>query len=224
MAGASYDRYNAYVALPQIEKDVAEVKELVKKGGGDSSCPFPVNSVLMFDDETDPNDIWTGTNWETIGSDCYLIGQSASKTAGTTGGSNTVSLTTDNLPKHSHSTPSHGHGFTQPSVTGGSCDITSSGSHGHQMYYKDSSMGSSSGNVPTTYGNCTGSWAVGGASNPIRTDTGEHTHSVPAHSHTVSGGAVESGGSGTSGETGSSSASITIQPSYYSVAIWKRTE
>ena len=83
----------------------------------------------------------------------------------------------------------HGHDHTNPSVTGGSCSITSSGGHTHTITnkYTNSQLASGS-NSPRfrTDGNTSTTNFSSIASN-----TGTHTHSVPSHTHTVSGGSVD---------------------------------
>ena len=82
----------------------------------------------------------------------------------------------------------HGHDYTNPSVTGGSCTITSSGGHSHTItsYYKQSNAASGSArNTPNTGASSATNLAT------IASNTGTHTHSVPSHTHTVSGGSVD---------------------------------
>ena len=111
------------------------------------------------------------------------VGKDGSHALGTTGGSETVTLT-----KEQSGLPAHGHGFTQPTVNGGATTTGGGGGHSHSWngYYT----------IPRR-------WDAGDevkarsrtkiSSDPTDTSTNSvanHTHNQVAHTHSVSGGAV----------------------------------
>lgn len=93
----------------------------------------PVGTVMSFADDTDPNKIWSGTNWEKFGEGRVLIGAGTYTENGTTytykvgdtGGEAKHQLTTDEMPSHSHS------GWA-----------SSVGDHSHKYYGSDDNNGS----------------------------------------------------------------------------------
>lgn len=61
---------------------------------------YPIGSIYISTDETSPAEIFGGT-WERI-KDTFLLAAGDTYEAGETGGSATHTLTTDEMPKHSH--------------------------------------------------------------------------------------------------------------------------
>ena len=68
---------------------------------------YPVGSIYMSttDDTVEKVQNKFGGTWVKYAEDMTLVGASSSKAVNTTGGSSTVTLTTDNLPSHSHVIP-----------------------------------------------------------------------------------------------------------------------
>lgn len=62
---------------------------------------FPVGSIQIFQNNTNPNKIYPGV-WEKIAPGKVLLGSSASYPLGTTGGTDSIALTVENLPSHKH--------------------------------------------------------------------------------------------------------------------------
>ncbi len=141
----------------------------------------------------------------------YVLKTISSGTGGsTTAAGNTGSTT---LTAAQSGVPAHGHGFTQPSVTGGgvSSGITG-GSHNHAVANSYLPNGSSY------------KWAVNTTSaggDQIVTETGgSHNHDLPSHTHTVSGGAVSQNTAQNASEGHSHTAGM---PQNIGVYVWKRT-
>ena len=77
-------------------------------------CPyFPVGSIYMSVNQVNPTEFFGGT-WEQI-KDTFLLACGSTYSAGATGGSATHTLTTNEMPSHTHSISSsgaHTHTFT----------------------------------------------------------------------------------------------------------------
>lgn len=62
---------------------------------------FPVGFILTLYNHTDPNDIYAGTTWVRI-TNAFLWATTSGGTIGQTGGSQTHTLTVDEMPSHTH--------------------------------------------------------------------------------------------------------------------------
>lgn len=71
---------------------------------------YPVGSIYMSVNDTDPSTIYGGT-WEQI-KDRFLLASGDTYENGATGGSATVTLTTNQMPSHTHTQNAHNHTFT----------------------------------------------------------------------------------------------------------------
>ena len=109
--------------------------------------------------------------------------------------------------------PAHGHGFTQPTVNGGGItNGISGGGHSHSLS-----------NNTNVWRNDGGSANIASGSSTRRAQItislsgdGSHTHTLPSHTHSVSGGAVQN-------HTGAAASSAhNIMQSYKDVYIWER--
>ena len=67
---------------------------------GEKVNPYPVGSIYMSVNSTNPATLFGGT-WESIGGR-FLLGANSTYRAGTTGGEATHTLTVDEMPKHQH--------------------------------------------------------------------------------------------------------------------------
>jgi len=77
--------------------------ELIDVGGGTSiDAVYPVGSIYMSVNSTDPGTLFSGTTWEQL-KDRFLLGAGDTYTAGTTGGEATHTLTLQEIPSHNHS-------------------------------------------------------------------------------------------------------------------------
>ena len=136
--------------------DVKVYGQLLKEYIVDSI--YPVGSIYMSVDSTSPATLFGGT-WSQL-QNRFLLGAGSSYTAGNTGGASTVTLTTSQIPSHTHT-------FTGSSAT------TSSDSHTHTV---PNTKGDNSGS-----GNKCESWATASASGrTVTTSSDSHTHTVTA--------------------------------------------
>ena len=117
---------------------------------------YPVGSIYLSTVSTNPNTLFGFGTWVAFGTGRMLISADGTYTAGSTGGAATTTLSTTNLPSHTHTF----------SATTGSTDL----SHTH-TYGSASNWGSGSANAFDARNN--GSYTTSGASVNMN-----HTHSV----------------------------------------------
>ena len=198
---------------------------------------LPSGSIIMYSGPWNFDDTGLGINtllgWALCNgnngtpnlSDKFVMGTTSSSSLGGTGGANSYSLTTAQLPSHNHSfttdsAGSHSHSFTTNSAGSHSHSIciSSAGSHTHSYYINPQQCccGSSS-SCQVKYGNT--STQTGSA--------GSHTHSASSGSagdHSHSGTTNTTGSHGHSGTTASvgSGASIDNRPSFIQLAFIMR--
>lgn len=204
-----------YFGKTEDDKDIA-TKEYVDKSMKENipinkkemlKMMIPVGEIKEFGTDINPNiDIpdWVdvGWTWEPYAEGLTTVGKKEGDSLfGSVGGE--VGSRDAIVVSHSHTTPAHSH-----TIGGGSCTASSAGNHRHVIYAKAYDRGS--GSVQTTTPQNSSS-----DNNRNSAYAGAHTHPVPAHSHTVSGG------SGTSGSTGSTGTDKNIQPSIV-VSKWIR--
>ncbi len=170
---------------------------------------YPVGSIYLSVANVSPAEFVGGT-WESISSGRVLMGASTAHPAGETGGAETHTLTTDEMPSHTHSQlsmdsqGSHSHdrgdmniwGYTRWDCWHGSVyGAFSNGDSG--VHKKGTGTDSASPDAGANF-NANQSWDGS-------------TNSAGGHSHTV-----------TLNNTGSGNAHSIMQP-YLSVYMWKRT-
>jgi len=144
---------------------------------------------------------------------------------GKTAGAKTVTLTTSNLPSHTHSAPSHNHDASHNlsvadggghSHTPGSLvvSILANGAHTHTFASGGNHDNTTTGGSANRASNLsTGTTSSGGSHGHSGIISGA-TSEAPAHSHTLSGGVtVALSGATTTGATGSGTATTTLSPS-----------
>jgi len=119
---------------------------------------------------------------------------------GETGGTNSLNLTTDNLPAHTHIATEAAHTHT---ISG---TVASAGAHTHTMTPPGSTNGK---------GDPTGSYA--GFQSTSSTSSGGATGSAGAHTHTLSAAATSTTPNITVSDTGSGAA-FDNRPAYYALA------
>ena len=157
---------------------------------------YPVGSPFFsFLVTEDPNDRFPNTVWVRIEENTYLVSAGSNLVGMTPVGSNTKTLTTSNLPNHSH-----GGSISSVSLT------TNSNSHSHNQYYRTSNF-SSSGTQSNGRMGLTGDNS--GTGFPTLSDS--HSHSIDAHGHSLT---INNNGSGESFDN---------RPKSLAIYMWRRT-
>lgn len=77
-----------------------QIRAKVDKSIATVACPWEVGDILETKNPTPPNQRWPGTEWEPI--ETFLLGASESHAVSSTGGSETVTLTVNEMPSHNH--------------------------------------------------------------------------------------------------------------------------
>lgn len=174
---------------------------------------YPVGSIYTSTKDTSPETLFGVGTWERI-KDTFLLAAGDSYTANTTGGSNSITLKSENLPSHSHSYTPAGNivsTFTGKNKSftafGGNHTHTAGTNHGlgfavdtpHSSAHGAGSYGSYISNV-TYSGNLSVSGTFTPTGNVVSTFTGSN----------LTTNAVGSG------------SSFSILPPYLTVYVWKR--
>lgn len=149
---------------------------------------YPVGIVTWFAQNKDPNTLFPGTTWTYIGEDKTIrLASADGSDVMTTGGSDTVTLTADNIP-------AHGHAFsgTTSEFDYGTKTTDEQGEHVHSYAAVRQASGDST---------WIDSWAAQvpqGSTTYYVNASGKHVHNtnIGPHEHTVSG-TTENTGSGT---------------------------
>ena len=179
--------------------------------------------------------IYGGTTWTKI-EGRILLGQSSNYAVNSTGGSATNTLTTENLPSHTHSVKAHSHGLNShthsiPALSG---TAASAGAHQHHSFadVTSASTNLASNNYPVRVNgafldnsyNATITGTATGANIGLTSSNGAHTHSVTTNASTT-GAASGSTANSTAFNTGAqgSGTAVNNMPPYKTVYIWERT-
>lgn len=139
----------------------------------------------------------------------FVVGAGAAYGVGATGGADTVTLTTAQIPAHTHTGPSHNHSGPSHNHSNGSLTAASAGAHthGHDVYTNAS-------------GGANHAQHINGGilSGLITSDSaGAHTHNVTGNTSSAGTGNTGSAGTGNTGSTGSGN-SHENRPPYYALA------
>lgn len=189
-----------------VKKDIEDLKPKI-----DSvlSKAYPVGAIYCSTVETNPHDLFGFGTWEYIEQGRVLLSQGDKYSAGSTGGAETHTLTTQEMPKHNHGgNTSEGGGHTH---TGTAQDA---GEHTHKGY------------TYTTYTKGFGSF-IGfpqnekyGVKPNINYSYDVDVQASGTHNHTI---AIDSAGNHTHtiNQEGGGQAHNIMQP-YLSVYMWKR--
>lgn len=171
------------------------------------SIMYPVGSIYMTADSTaNPATLFGGT-WAAWGSGRVPVGvntsDSAFDTAEKTGGAKTVTLTSNNLPSHTHT-------YNAPPSNTADFKLETKHLPSHTHSYSNKTLSTASANV-VTGGNVS---VVSSISSGSSTTGG--TGSNTAHKHSISTSSVASGSAG-------GSTAVTILQPYITCYMWKRT-
>lgn len=197
----------------------------------------PIGSILMFKTSTNPGELYLGTTWTKIEGK-MLRATTSGQTAGTTGGADSLTLTEQNLPPHSHiatqlehtHTANHSHTGSQEAHTHsrGSMDITGSFAiHGTIGVIRMDESGSASGafyegsrKASSVYATETdGADAMFQASRKWTGSTSSSQPAVTINSQTVVTNSVTPSIDISSTGNGDS---FSVLNAYYSVNVWER--
>lgn len=187
---------------------------------------YPVNSIYVSFDSTDPKDLFGFGTWERFGKGRMLMGVDTSNTnfntVKKTGGSENVTLEARHLPSHSHSVPNHTHSV--PNHVHGINPVTGvlneAGSHDHSARIKYTSEPGNERREVTS----SGSQITNGKN--ATTESGAHNHQIffDATSTTSSGSHTTSSSSwGNTGSAGGNSSHSNLQ-AYITCYFWLRVE
>lgn len=193
---------------------------------------FPVGSVYINAlTDTNPNAILGYGVWEKFSEGKFLLGDGGGYTAGQTGGVENVTLTTSQIPSHSHDSGNLSTTIDGDHSHSGNTSNTGSHSHGGNT--------SNIGNHTHSYqranhtGNSAGTSSTRSPSNSTRNTggSGSHSHNIStnitgAHSHNISTnntGAHSHNITGSTGANGSGEAHTNMPP-YIVAYMWLRTE
>lgn len=164
---------------------------------------YPVGCVVMsFNDMTNEQVVsrYGGTTWERI-QDRYLVAAGSDHTVDTTGGSSTVTLTTANLPSHSHN-------YYRSNTSTGSTTLTINQmpehNHGQNV---SAAVGGSGARTDYNSDDACSAYPQG-----IRTDANGGSGS---HSHSITRTQVETAATGRG-------TAFSIEPPYIAVYMWRR--
>lgn len=157
-----------------------------------------------LDTEEKVKAIYGGTTWTKL-EGVMLLGASSTYEINSTGGNATVTLSTDNLPSHSHGLNNHTHSFEHTHGT------DSKGGHTHD-YYLSKNMTVANGEYTTSEV----------SQSPYLTQTFK-TSSNGAHTHTTNSQSTSTTGGSTANTTPTGNATpFNNLPPYKAVYIWER--
>ena len=201
--------------IPLTDAEIDEIFNEATSGVEELDSIYPVGSVYISINHTNPGTIFGGT-WERFGNGKVLVGVDENDTDFSTveqsGGEKEHVLTTAEMPSHSH--------------TSGTLSANSVGGHTHSVSATAADNGDH-------YHHMNQIWSSGaGGSNAYVLSSGRsagwrNTGNAGTHGHSVSGTAQSNGGhshtiSGASDSTGNGKSHNNLQP-YITVYMWLRT-
>lgn len=173
---------------------------------------YPIGIVLWFAQNKNPNNLFPGTSWRYIGENRTIrLATANGSDVLSTGGSDTVILTVNNLPAHGHSFSGNTSSFDYGSKT-----TNYSGLHYHDSGWGDDHPSNAR---HGTYDNTLNNF---GANRADSNNSKYNTSLDGNHSHTVSIGAHKHSFSGTTANSGSGVA-INVKNAYVMLMGWYRT-
>ena len=217
---------------------------------------YPIGSLFITTTNTNPGTFIGGT-WEAFGTGRTIVGvdtnQTEFSTVNKTGGEKTHTLSSSEMPSHTHTIPEHGHSANVSINANGShshtITVNSGGSHNHSASsnwtgtHRHNFLWGTNG--PTNGDNIMIGWPGANSSNSwtnggnIIADAGGHSHTITvnsggSHNHSASSNStgshthaatvsVGNKASFSANSTGGSAAHNNLQP-YITVYMWKRTK
>ena len=192
---------------------------------------YPIGAIYMSVNNISPEILFGGT-WEQI-QDTFLLSAGSTYTAGNTGGSATVTLTTTEIPSHSHGMQSHTHNLSShyhyvPAQNGSAARVSLTG---HVSNFALQAQGTAHLNVSGVFAQRYGGSEVVGYATASKTQNGDGFTMDVSHSHSVSTNAVNSNGPSNNTSGGPSNNTTTAigssgahnnMPPYLVVYMWKR--
>ena len=165
---------------------------------------YPVGVTLFFAINQNPNNLFPNTKWQRVpgyGRTIRLVNEAMSDVLGI-GGSDSVTLSAENMPSHSH-----GFSGNTSSFDHGTKTTSTNGQHFHNV---PGNITTQDGNTNAIAGGRTGTWTA----NKQTTESGSHNHTVQigAHSHNFSGNTGSSGGN----------QSFSIKNQFINLSAWYR--
>ena len=199
--------------MNDLEEKLTALVEEAKK----TSCPR-VGDIICTKNATNPSVQYPGTTWSLLGADTFLMATTTAGNVGKTGGANTHTITTAQMPSHNHSVSCGGAG--SHSHTRGTMNIKGTfGVHSHDTAGDNGQGGNRISGAFYTYSTWTGNKKTAGSDSShgavinfdaSRSWTG-NTSSVSNHTHSLS---IGNNGSGQAYDS---------RPKYISVYMWIRT-
>ena len=189
-----------------VKKDIEDLKPKIESV---LSKAYPVGAIYCSTVETNPHDLFGFGKWEYIEQGRVLLSQGDKYSAGSTGGAETHTLTTQEMPKHNHGgNTSEGGGHTHTGTAQEAGEHTHKG-YAYMTYTKGSGsfIGFPDGNKYGVRPNVNYSYDI-------------DVQASGAHNHTI---AIDSAGNHTHAinQEGGGQAHSIMQP-YLSVYMWKR--
>ena len=189
-----------------VRKDIDALKPKINEV---LTKAYPVGAIYCSTVETNPNELFGFGTWEYIEQGRILLSQGDKYSAGSTGGAETHTLTTQEMPKHNHGgNTSEGGGHTHTGTAQEAGEHTHKG-YAYMTYTKGSGnfIGFPDGNKYGVRPNVNYSYDI-------------DVQASGAHNHTI---AIDSAGNHTHAinQDGGGQAHSIMQP-YLSVYMWKR--
>lgn len=185
---------------------------------------YPVGSIYMSANSTNPSQLFGGT-WVAWGQGRVPVGVGSNGTTtygnNQAGGAETVALTTNQMPSHTHTQNSHNHtqNAHNHAFTGSSVATSAAGSHNHTPNGSNVSFLTTGVEPPYAQISATGNTYV--IKQKTSTD-GAHTHNVTAQGTIGNKTATNKAATAINNNTGGGQAHNNMQP-YITCYMWKRT-
>ncbi len=188
---------------------------------------YPIGAVMFFAENKNPNGLFPGTTWKYIGENKTIrLGKNDGSDLNELGGSDTVILTTANMPAHTHSFSGTSGAFDYGTKTVSTFDYgtkTTNATGDHQHGLPSDIWRTAGAHQGHTRLSSNDAWIGVQAPTPTLA-AGNHAHTVGigSHNHTVGIGAHSHTYSGDTSSVGTGS-SINITNAYIKLMGWYRT-